>query len=199
MGIEKNSLWFKAISKVVEWSHTATVTIGAQEALRFNELLKELGYPQETVVIYEDNEACINLSKNPQEYKRTRHIQVKYHFIRSLVQQNKIKLEYCNTKKQLADIFTKGTNGPRLKLICSQLGLIDNIKSRRELRFKDWLFSIVDRCVAVDIVRLLAFWIICDVVRSTRTLWEYISCFTLYIHKILREVWLKQCHPRLRI
>ena len=114
-----------------------TVTSGAQEALWFNELLKELGYPQETVVIYEDNEACINLSKNPQEYKRTRHIQVKYHFIRSLVQQNKIKLEYCNTKKQLADIFTKGTNGPRLKEICSQLGLIDNIKSRRELRFKD--------------------------------------------------------------
>jgi hypothetical protein len=40
---------------------------------------------------------------------------VKYHFIRTLVQQNKIRLVYCNTKNQLADIFTKGTNGPRLK------------------------------------------------------------------------------------
>jgi len=133
--------WSSKKQPVIALSSTeaeyVTVTSGAQEALWFNELLKELGYPQETVVIYEDNEACINLSKNPQEYKRTRHIQVKYHFIRSLVQQNKIKLEYCNTKKQLADIFTKGTNGPRLKEICSQLGLIDNIKSRRELRFKD--------------------------------------------------------------
>ena len=133
--------WSSKKQPVIALSSTeaeyVTVTSGAQEALWFNALLKELGYMQETVVIYEDNEACINLTKNPQEYKRTRHIQVKYHFIRSLVQEKKIKLEYCNTKKQLADIFTKGTNGPRLKEICGQLGLIDNIKSRRELRYKD--------------------------------------------------------------
>ena len=100
----------------------------------FNSLLSELGYNQETVVIREDNEACINLTKNPQEYKRTRHIQVKYHFIRSLVKAKKKLLEYCNTKYQLADVLTKGVNGFRLREICEKLGLRDNIKHERELR-----------------------------------------------------------------
>jgi hypothetical protein len=98
-------------------------------------LLKELGYNQETVILHEDNEACINLTKNPQEYKRTRHIQVKYHFIRKLVQAGKIKLQYCKTQDQLADILTKGVNGPRLLKISEMLGLKDNSKHGRELEY----------------------------------------------------------------
>lgn len=112
-------------------------TSAAQEALWFQTLLSELSYSQQTIMIHEDNEACINLSKNPQEFKRTRHIQVKYHFIRTLVKANKIKLIYCNTKSQLADMFTKGINAPRLVELSSKLGLTDNINSRRELDLID--------------------------------------------------------------
>jgi hypothetical protein len=35
--------------------------------------------------LYEDNKACIALAKNPQDYKRTKHIQVRFHFIRELI------------------------------------------------------------------------------------------------------------------
>ena len=129
--------WSSRKQPVIALSSTeaeyVSVTSGAQEALWFSNLLNELGLNQHTVTIHEDNEACINLTKNPQEYKRTRHIQVKYHFIRSLVKAGKIALKYCNTKVQLADIFTKGVNAPRLKEICSKLGLIDSSKQEREL------------------------------------------------------------------
>ena len=131
--------WSSKKQPVVALSSTeaeyVTVTSAAQESLWFQSLLKELGYDQETVILHEDNEACINLTKNPQEYKRTRHIQVKYHFIRSLVKSNKVKLQYIRTNDQLADIFTKGVNGPRLKELCRRLGLQDNSKHGRELEF----------------------------------------------------------------
>ena len=136
-----NSLvsWSSKKQPVIALSSTeaeyVTATSAAQESLWFQALLKELGHEQETIIIHEDNEACINLSKNPQEYKRTRHIQVKYHFIRSLVQARKIKLQYCKTQDQLADIFTKGVNGPRLRQISKLLGLQENLQQERELEF----------------------------------------------------------------
>ena len=129
--------WSSKKQPVIALSSTeaeyVTVTSAAQEALWFQALLKELGYNQETVILHEDNEACINLTKNPQEYKRTRHIQVKYHFVRKLVQAGKIKLQYCKTQDQLADILTKGVNGPRLLRISEMLGLKDNSKHGMEL------------------------------------------------------------------
>lgn len=62
---------------------------------------------QKTIVLYEDNQACIALSKNP---KRTKHIQVKYHVLRDYVQRG-LTLEYVPIIDQLADIFTKGGPG----------------------------------------------------------------------------------------
>ena len=66
---------------------------------------------QGKIVLYEDNQACIALSKNPEDHKRTKHIQVKYHIIRDYVARNWIELIYCPTRDQLADMFTKGIPG----------------------------------------------------------------------------------------
>ena len=87
----------------------------ANEAVWLQKLLKELGFDQKTVTLYEDNQACIALTKNPEDHKRTKHIQVKYHVIRYYVSAGFIKLVYCNTRDQLADIFTKGVSGPLLR------------------------------------------------------------------------------------
>jgi hypothetical protein len=62
--------------------------------------MKELGFPQDTVVIHEDNQACLALVKNPEDHKRTKHIQVKYQVLRNYVEQKKIKFQYCPTKAQ---------------------------------------------------------------------------------------------------
>ena len=62
---------------------------------------------KEPVVIFCDNKSVINISKNPMMHSKTKHIAIKYHFVRELVQDKEIKLEYVRTKEQIADIFTK--------------------------------------------------------------------------------------------
>ena len=98
-----------------------SATSAANSVVWFKELLGELGFPQGTVTIYEDNEACIKLSKNPQDHSRTKHIQVRYHVIRQYVKDKVVKLEYISTKHQLADALTKSLSGPRLRPIVKVL------------------------------------------------------------------------------
>ena len=134
-----NSLisWSSKKQPVIALSSTeakyVAVTSATQEALWLKSLLDEIGYPQGCVTIYEDNEACINLSKNPQEFKRTRHIQVKYHFIRSHVKSNSVKLVYVSTKDQLADFLTKGVSGARLMELLHKIGVYQTTQHGREL------------------------------------------------------------------
>ena len=59
------------------------------------------------VVIYCDKTSVINISKNPMMHSKTKHIAIKYHFLRELVQEKEVKLEYLNTKEQIVEIFTK--------------------------------------------------------------------------------------------
>ena len=94
-----------------------------QEVMWFKILLAELGYPQACVELFEDNVACIALTKNPQNRKQTRHIQTKYHFSRNLVNSGEIKLTHCSTNSQLADIFTKGVDRLTLQKHCNTLGI----------------------------------------------------------------------------
>jgi len=105
-----------------EAEYYAAVSAG-NEAVWLKKLLLDLGIKQDTVILYEDNQACIALTKNPQDHKRTKHIQVKFHVIREYVAKGWIKLVYCPTKDQLADIFTKAVKGPNLRTILSKLGL----------------------------------------------------------------------------
>lgn len=100
----------------------------ANEAIWLKQLLSEMGLDQKTVILHEDNQACIALSKNPQNHKRTKQIQVRYHVIRDYVAKDLIKLIYCPTKEQLADIFTKGVTGPTLRTCLDKL----NFRSQGE-------------------------------------------------------------------
>ena len=52
-------------------------------------------------VIYYDNTSANNISKNPMMYAKTKHIAIKYHFLRELVQEKELRLEYVNTKNKL--------------------------------------------------------------------------------------------------
>ena len=51
------------------------------------------------VVIYCDNISAINISKNPMMHTKTKHIGIKYHYLRELVQDKEVKLEYVQTKE----------------------------------------------------------------------------------------------------
>jgi hypothetical protein len=55
-----------------------------------------------------DSKSAKSLAENPEFHKRSKHIDIQYHFIREVIRNNKATLYYINTKLQLADSFTKG-------------------------------------------------------------------------------------------
>ena len=75
------------------------------------------------LVIFEDNQSCIKMTKNPVNHGRAKHIDIKYHHIRDEVKRGEVQLEYCETATMLADIMTKGLHGPRHKDLTTALGI----------------------------------------------------------------------------
>ena len=75
-------------------------------------LLHDHGIPQDTMCVVYDNTSAINLSKNPIQHSKSKHIEIRYHFIRDLVEERVVCLEFIHTGNQKADIFTKPLNGP---------------------------------------------------------------------------------------
>lgn len=81
---------------------------GACQAVWMMNILEEIGSKQEEgMVMFCDNSSTIKLSKNPVLHGRSKHIHVRFHFLRELVNDGAIKLEYCSTQDQLADVMTK--------------------------------------------------------------------------------------------
>lgn len=71
-------------------------------------LLSSLGMEQHSATkIYEDNQGCIALSENAMGQRRTKHIDIRFHFIRERVENEEVKLCYVPTEEQLADLLTK--------------------------------------------------------------------------------------------
>ena len=65
----------------------------------------------------------IAMAKNSVGYKRTKHIDIKHHFIREAVQAGTISLSYCPTTDMLADIFTKQLPKTQFEKLRNKLGL----------------------------------------------------------------------------
>src|SRR5713101_8691157 len=61
----------------------------------------------EATVVHCDNQSSIRLSENPVFHDRSKHIDIRYHFLRDCVQRGTIRLEYIQTDEQVVDIFTK--------------------------------------------------------------------------------------------
>lgn len=69
------------------------------------------------VKIYKDNQGSIALAKNPEFHKRTKHIDIRYHFVREKVEDNQVVLEYCPTQDMLAEVMTKPTPATQFALL----------------------------------------------------------------------------------
>ena len=72
-----------------------------------------------------DNTSAINLSKNPVLHSRTKHIEIRHHFLRDHVQNGDIKLIFVSSENQLADIFTKPLSEDQFCKIRKELGLMN--------------------------------------------------------------------------
>lgn len=78
----------------------------------------------EPVSIFCDNTSAINISKNPVLHARTKHFELKYHFLREKFQNKEVILEHVSSKEQLADIFTKPLPKATLTYLRGELGML---------------------------------------------------------------------------
>jgi hypothetical protein len=78
----------------------------------------------EPIPIYCDNTSAISISKNPVMHYKTKHIPIKYHFLREQVAKKNIKVDYVGTKEQVADIFTKPLPQESFEYLRQRLGVI---------------------------------------------------------------------------
>ena len=87
--------------------------------------LEDYNLKQRKICIKCDNISVINLSKNPIQHSKSKHIEIRYHFIRKHVANEDINLEYINTKNQLTNIFTKLLREDRFCSLRRELGVFD--------------------------------------------------------------------------
>jgi len=87
--------------------------------------VKELKiYADDAVLIHQDNQGAIALAKNPVFHQRTKHIDLRYHFIREKVEDKDINICYTPTSEMQADFLTKNLTRPLFEKHVKSIGLI---------------------------------------------------------------------------
>ncbi|KAK8526380.1 hypothetical protein V6N12_020852 [Hibiscus sabdariffa] len=121
--------WFSKKQNSVALSTTEAEYISAgsccAQVLWMKQQLFDYGIDVGTIPIKCDNTSAICLTKNPIHHSRTKHIEIRHHFIRDHVSKDDIVLEYVDTLHQLADIFTKPLDKERFWTLRRDLGLMD--------------------------------------------------------------------------
>lgn len=80
----------------------------AQEICFLRQLLKNLGMSiNKATAMMEDNKGCVALASNAMTTNKTKHINIRFHFVRDLVKDGTVELTWCPTENMLADILTK--------------------------------------------------------------------------------------------
>lgn len=100
----------------------------AQELVWLTGLLQELGMHDiatSNVPLHMDNEAALKLTRNPEFHDRSKHINIKFHYLRELNLAGVISTRYVNTKDNLADLFTKPLPRDPFKSLVLRLGLTE--------------------------------------------------------------------------
>jgi hypothetical protein len=97
----------------------------AKESIWLKKLLTELGFHQKDrpIEINSDNQGAIALTKNPTFHARTKHIDIRHHFLREKYEAKEIAIAYCGTNTMVADILTKALAKDKHEGFVSGMGL----------------------------------------------------------------------------
>ena len=105
-------------------SEYVAATHATKEILWLCSLITEVfGSKLSPTPLLSDNQSAISLASDHQFHARTKHIDIRYHFIRWNIEEGKLKLIYCPTDDMAADIFTKALPSPKVKHFANALGL----------------------------------------------------------------------------
>ena len=130
--------FFKIAGCIFSWQSQAQKTIAlssteaeymalsdcSRQAVWIKSLLEELGFRIPTVPICGDNQGSIFIGSNPVQERRSKHIDIRYHYVRQLIEEKKIELFFVEGANNPADLFTKNLAAPKF------------IKFRAELRLE---------------------------------------------------------------
>lgn len=94
----------------------------AREGIWLSNILTEFDVPKGAFTIYEDNQSYIKLTQKT-EHKRLKHVDVKFNFIKELVENKSVIIKYVCTKEQIADILTKNLTKEKFEYLRCKLGL----------------------------------------------------------------------------
>lgn len=102
------------------------VTGSSCQAIWMQLVLKKIGYiGSESTVIFCDNSSTIKLPRNPVMHDRSKHIDVRYHFLRELVNDGVVQLQFCGTRQHITDIFTKSLKLELFRELRRRLGVCE--------------------------------------------------------------------------
>jgi hypothetical protein len=88
--------------------------------------LRDYGYKLSKVPLLCDNESTIRMADNPVEHIHTKHIDIRYHFLRDHQQRGDITIEHVSIHDQLADIFTKPLNEKTFCKLRNEVNVLDS-------------------------------------------------------------------------
>ena len=111
-------------SQSIAEAEYVTAAINYTNIVWIKHLLKGMkGEITKPVILYYDNTSAINISKNHVMHAKTKHIAIKYHYVRERVEDKQVKMEYIHSKEQISDIFTKPLPKDDFEYLRSKLGV----------------------------------------------------------------------------
>ena len=106
------------------------MTLATCELIWLKQLLLELRFGKDgQMTLVCDNQAALHIASNLVFHEMTKHIEVDCHFIREKLASGCMAISFVNSSDQLADIFTKSLQRPRIQFVCNKLGGYKPIRS----------------------------------------------------------------------
>jgi hypothetical protein len=119
--------WQSRLQKCIALSTTEAELIAATEACKellwMKKFLQELGFKQQQYVLFCDNQSTIHLAKNSPFHSRSKHIDVRYHWIRDTLNDKLLALEIIHIDDNGSDMLTKALAREKLEICCSIAGM----------------------------------------------------------------------------
>nr|GEU49610.1 copia protein [Tanacetum cinerariifolium] len=123
--------WFskKQTALAISTTEAEYVSIekACQQALWMKQALVDYGVRLDNIPIMYDNKGVIDLCKNPVQHSRTKHIEIRHHFLHDNVQNENISIEKVSSKDNIADILSKPLKREPFNYLCLGLGMMKQI------------------------------------------------------------------------
>ena len=129
--------FFKLANGIISWQSRSQKTVAlssteaeymalsdcSRQAVWMKTVFSELGMPLGPIPICGDNQGSIFISSNPVQERRSKHIDIRYHYVRECIEEQKIKIFFIEGSQNPADLFTKNLGQTKFEQFRNQLGL----------------------------------------------------------------------------